>query len=85
MQTVEAEKIVSRVLTEDVLSLAEAQAELERTIGRRPDKATITRWIHKGAGGVRLEAVRVGTSLLVSKQSLSRFITARTAQTVGAQ
>lgn len=79
----DAEAVVGRVLTEDVLTLAEARAELAQITGRRPDKATVARWIHRGAGGIRLDAVRVGSQLLTSRQSLHRFIAARTAQTVG--
>ncbi len=74
---------VSRILTEDVLTLTEARAELCRITRRRPDKATLTRWIHRGAGGIRLEAVRIGTQLLTSKQALNRFITARTETSIG--
>lgn len=79
----ETESVVSKILTEDVLTLSEARAELHRTTRRRPDKATLTRWIHRGAGGTRLEAVRIGTQLLTSKQALTRFIQARTESSIG--
>ena len=81
----DAEAVVGRVLTEDVLTLTQARAEIHQVTGRRPDKATITRWIHRGVGGIRLDAVRVGSQLLTSRQALNRFISARTAQSVGAR
>lgn len=77
------ESIVNRVLSEDVLTLTQARTEIYHCTGRRPDKATIARWIHKGAEGIRLDAVRVGSQLLTSRQALHRFISARTAQSVG--
>jgi hypothetical protein len=78
-----AESVVGRVLTEDVLTLAQARSEFSQIAGRRPDKGTICRWVHRGVGGVKLDAVRVGSQLLTSKQALHRFVTARTAQSVG--
>ena len=78
------ESTVQRVLTEDVLTLAQARYELYQITGKRPDKATMTRWIHRGVGGTHLEAIRVGCQLLTSRQALTRFIEARTAKSVGA-
>ncbi len=78
-----ADSPVSRVLTEDVLTMTAARSELARITGRRPDKATLTRWIHRGVGGVRLDAVRIGCQLLTSRQALTRFIEARTAKSIG--
>jgi len=82
-KSIETEQVVARVLTEDALSLSEARSEIQHITGRRVDKGTLARWIHKGAGGIRLDAVRVGSQLLTSKQALHRFVTARTAQSVG--
>ncbi len=70
---------VSRILSEDVLTLTQARAELSQIAGRRPDKATMARWIHRGVGGVRLDAIRLGREYLTSRQALTRFIAARTA------
>lgn len=75
-----------RILTEDVLTLAEARSELRAITGKRPDKSTMTRWIHRGVGSpkVKLEAIRLGHSqLFTSRQALTRFIEARTAASVG--
>ena len=76
-----ASDAVRRVLSEDVLTLSEARAEIARVTGRRcrPDKATVFRWIKRGIGGVRLEAVRVGVQWLTSRQAITRFAVARTA------
>lgn len=72
---------VRRVLSEDVLTLAEARAEIARVTGRRirPDKATVFRWIKRGVGGAKLDAVRIGMQWLTSKQAITRFVAARTA------
>jgi ribosome maturation protein Sdo1 len=76
----DAEKIVNRVLSEDVLSIAQAQRELKKIINQRIDRSTIIRWIHRGCGGVKLDAVKVGNQLATSTQALNRFIVARTAK-----
>ncbi len=69
------EEKVRRVLTEDVLTIPQAQAELQAIAGHRPDRATISRWILKG----RLDAVRIGRQWLTSKQAITRFIVERSA------
>ena len=74
---------VHRVLTEDVLSLTEARKEIAQITKRRTDKATLTRWIHKGVGGQKLEAVRLGRCLFTSRQALTRFIEERTEKSIG--
>jgi hypothetical protein len=79
----DAKNAVSQILTEDILSLAEARKELQQLTRKRPDKATMTRWIHRGVGGSRLEAVRLGNQLFTSRQALTRFIQQRTEKTVG--
>ncbi len=65
-----------RILSEDVITLADAQKELKPLLGRRPDKTTLYRWCLNGVGGVRLEHVRIGNRILVSRQALTRFIEA---------
>lgn len=79
----DASEVVARVLSEDVLTLAQARNELRQITGKRPDKATMTRWVHRGVGGVKLDSVRIGVQLLTSRQALHRFIVARTQKTVG--
>lgn len=73
-----AEISVSRILTEDVLTIAEARAEIESATKKRPDKATIHRWIKRGIGGTKLEAIRLGREVFTSRQALTRFIQVRT-------
>ncbi len=69
---------ISNVLSEDVLDITGARKELKELTGRHFDKASLCRWIHRGVGGVRLDAVRIGNQLYTSRQSIRRFIAART-------
>jgi hypothetical protein len=71
------ESKVSRILSEDVISIGEARAELEEVMGYRPDKSVLIRWINRGVGGTKLEAIRLGNQWFLSRQSLNRFIVAR--------
>ena len=75
----ESQRSVQQILSEDILTLTEARRELAEVLGYRVDKSTLFRWCSKGVGGVRLAHVRVGNRILVSRQSLTRFIEARTA------
>jgi len=77
------ESAVSRILTEDVLSLSDARTELFRATGRRPDKTTLYRWCLRGIAGTKLEHIRLGEQIFTSRQALTRFIEARTAQSIG--
>lgn len=77
-----AAESVSRVLSEDVLTLKQASVELSSVIGKRLDKSTLFRWISRGIQGVKLDGVRVGRDWLTSRQALTRFIEARTAKSV---
>ena len=74
-----AAEIVSRLLTEDLLTMTEARGEIAMLTRRRPDKATLHRWLHRGVGGQKLEAVRLGRQWFTSRQAITRFIEARTA------
>ncbi len=73
----------SRILTEDILTLNAARKEIEAITGQRPDLSTMTRWVHRGVGNVKLEAIRVGRQLITSKQAITRFIEQRTATSIG--
>lgn len=83
MSILNAETVLHRILTEDVINLATARKDLAEITGKRPDKATMTRWIHRGVGGIKLEAIRIGNQLLTSRQALTRFIAARTEISIG--
>jgi hypothetical protein len=74
------EDIVRRVLSEDVLTIAQARVEIQNITGQRPDKATLTRWILRGVSGVKLDAAKIGPNWITSTQALNRFIVARTEQ-----
>lgn len=76
----EEEKVVERILTETMLSLTEARDAIADATGKRPDKATVARWIHRGVRGNKLEAVRLGSKLFTSTEALNRFIVAGTKQ-----
>lgn len=71
---------ISKILTEDVITLQEARSELFQATGRRPDKATLYRWCLKGVGKQRLEHIRLGDRILTSRQALTRFIEARSSK-----
>lgn len=74
-----AQSATSRILTEDVLTLADARRELAGIIGRRPDKTTLYRWCLRGVQGVKLDHVRLGGRILTSRQAITRFIEQRSA------
>lgn len=73
------EELVRRVLAEDVLTTAQARAELQALTGIRPDKATLIRWITR----YQLDAVKIGNQWVTSRQALTRMIEARTAAAIG--
>ena len=75
-QTLVAE-MVSRVLSEDCLSFAQARTELANITGCRPDKSTLHRWHKKGVGGAKLDAVRISREFITSRQAITRFLVAR--------
>lgn len=68
---------VSKILTEDPITLQEARSEIANVTGHRPDKCTIYRWCLKGVGGTRLEHIRLGDRILTSLPAITRFIEAR--------
>ena len=73
----EAETRVSRVLSENVLTMAQAQRELSMVMKKRLDKSTLIRWIHRGVGGTRLDGVRIGNQIVTSTEAIHRFIMER--------
>lgn len=73
----------NRILTEDILTIHDARKEIASITGQRPDISTMTRWIHRGVGGTKLDAVRIGRQLITSKQAITRFIETRTSTSIG--
>ncbi len=68
------------ILTEDTLTAEEAIEELSQFMGgKRLSKPTIYRWAMKGlhGGRVRLDYVKIGSSIITSRQALTRFIEAK--------
>jgi len=59
---------------EELLTLAEAARALPRLRNeRKVHVSTLYRWISRGVRGVRLEAVRLGRTLVTSREALQRF------------
>lgn len=59
---------------EEPLTLAEAARRLPRLRGdRKVHVSTLYRWVSRGLRGVRLEAVRLGRTLVTSQEALQRF------------
>jgi len=72
------EETVRAVLSESILTTHQARIEIQNITGKRPDRATLHRWILRGIGGIRLEAVRIGPNWVTSVEALNRFIVATT-------
>jgi len=71
-------------LTEELLSMKDAAALLpKRRGGAKVSLTSLWRWSTRGAKGVRLETVRVGSSVYTTRAALRRFIEARTAAAGG--
>lgn len=75
---------VSRILTENPITVSRARNELAHLYGERLNKSTIGRWCLQGVGGVKLEHVRLGNQIFTSLPAITRFIEARTAKSAGA-
>ena len=65
---------------EQLITLSEASGLFPaRRRGKKPSFTCIWRWVVNGIGGVKLEAVKVGSTLCTSKAAIGRFIAAQTA------
>jgi len=72
-------------LEEDLLTMPEAAALLpKRRGGAKVSLTSLWRWSTRGAKGVRLETVRVGSSVYTTRAALRRFIEARSTAAGGA-
>ncbi len=65
--------------SESVLTLEEAKKAVPRRHGRHPSVATLWRWCRRGIKGVRLEYIRVGRTIITSKEAIARFFEAMAA------
>jgi hypothetical protein len=62
------------LINEEVVPLSVAARLLPRLRGGRPVHiSTLYRWISRGQSGVRLEALKLGRTLVTSHEALSRF------------
>lgn len=52
-------------------------AAVEKALGYRPHPSTCCRWHRKGVNGVRLRAVRVGSSVRTTQAEVHRFVAAQ--------
>jgi len=66
-----------QLLTEEMITVDEAREEIQRVTGKRFNKATVWRWINRGVEGTKLDTVRIGRTVMTSKQAITRFILAR--------
>lgn len=65
------------LLTEDLIPLNQIRKHLpKQDPPKRPSLNTIWRWINRGLGGVKLEAVEIGSKTFTTKQAVARFATA---------
>lgn len=75
----QATEIIQQVLTEELITLPEATAELQKITGKRLSRATIHRWVQRGVRGRKLEAARIGNEFYTSRESIHRFFVRSTA------
>jgi hypothetical protein len=66
--------MAANLLDETSLTLTDAAKALPPLrCGKRVHLATLHRWVQKGVRGVRLEAVRLGRTVVTSREALQRF------------
>jgi len=62
------------IATEELLALKDVSALLpRRRKGRRPTFSCVWRWATTGCRGVKLETVRIGSTLCTTRGALQRF------------
>jgi hypothetical protein len=62
------------IATEEILTLAQAAAELpRRRRGRKTHVSTLYRWTASGCRGVILESIQIGATRATSREALQRF------------
>ncbi len=49
-----------------------------KALPRRPSPSTVWRWTRKGANGVRLEAVCIGSEWFTTREAFREFVEAQT-------
>ncbi|AMV30148.1 hypothetical protein VT84_37495 [Gemmata sp. SH-PL17] len=75
-----------QVLTETVLTFAEAAASCPAVSGKKPTRETVLSWVEVGvrvnSDRVKLESARVGVRRVTSREALDRFFAAIAGETV---
>ena len=65
--------------SEELVCLADAAAFFPRRRGgKRPSFTTIWRWVTAGVNGIKLEAIRCGSTLCTTRPAVVRFLEAQT-------
>lgn len=62
------------LLNEQVLTIPEAAKRLPGRRGKPIHVSTVYRWIQTGVEGIRLEAARMGGTMVTSVEALQRFL-----------
>lgn len=62
------------IVTDSVISLAEAAKLIPRIDGKRPHTSTLWRWCRRGIGGVCLEHIRIGHRVCTTTSALNQFV-----------
>jgi hypothetical protein len=71
----EADQLAIDLDREPAITLATAAAmPILRRDGRKPSLAAVYRWAGQGVGGIRLETVRIGSTLVTSEAAVRRFL-----------
>jgi Protein of unknown function (DUF1580) len=69
----------NQLTTEDLISVAQLARSLPPGPSNKPvSPSTVWRWITRGVGGCKLEAIRVGGRFLTSRQAVQRWSMALT-------
>jgi hypothetical protein len=61
------------------LTLSQAAALIGSFTGRKPSVSTCWRWMDKGVRGVKLDSVRIGSTLYTTNGAIRMFITTQSA------
>src|SRR5262249_13240104 len=77
--------LVSRLLAEGLIDLAEAAACFKDARGRKPHVATLRRWAKNGGRGHRLETTLLGNRVMTSRPAADPFLAAMNDQTANPQ
>lgn len=72
-------------LSQPVLSLQQAAAQLPAIDGQRPGPDTVRKWCCRGVRGIRLDHARVGRRIVTTEEAIRRFLTELTRTSAGSE